>query len=181
MTVKTKAFKTADEYIAQRLDGGVRDPGVIAKEMLGDPDLRRLLVAVVRSYVSNRIRSRVRAIENSAGRGDEVQAHYDSQRRHGLISPSGRQDPGRPINAALHQRDLLGERLSIPNHGYVLYADLTVEMLELRIEWLESINRGNERSIRYYRLLIAEIQAAGVQTLGEAVAAGVVLRDEGAA
>jgi hypothetical protein len=129
----------------------------LAKELL-KPALRVLLAPMVRAYAEARIRGYVRAIENVAGRDGES-----------MISSSVKGDtasaPPSPLNA---RQALLRESVWIPGGaGLVLYADLTVEMAQRRIDYMNGVLEGAAKSIRWLRAVIGAIERAGVETFGE--------------
>jgi hypothetical protein len=148
-------YQSASDFISKRLADGVRDPEMLTDELL-KPRLRGLLAPLVRDYAENRIRAYVRSIENMAGRDESP------------TTATGKYQAA-PFASPLQARQrLLRESVWVPGGaGFVLYADLTVEMVKSRISYMEDVAKGAMRSIRFLEAVISAIERNGVRTFGE--------------
>lgn len=156
MTKDVSGFQSAGEYIGKRLADGERDPDVLSAELM-TARLRSLVAPLVRDYAEGRVRAYVRSLENCAGRREEEEpARPDSPAASSASTPL----------EARHR--LLDEFVWIPGGtGMVRYADLTVEMAQARIAYMEDVVRGAQRSVRWLRAVIGAIERNGVRTFGE--------------
>lgn len=175
-------MQTFDDYITQRVRDGARESAMVAKEyalMVRElTDLDEYLEAlrpVLAAYSDNRLRTRVRVIEREVARTKPAsppksvakaidQAAGKPKGAAGAIEPAAFP----PRESAMEARErMLKEKVLVHGHGFIYWADMTAEYIEIRIEHDLRTIAGVQKSVHFLRRVRATLVRLGVPTVGD--------------
>lgn len=180
-----EAMQSFDDHIKQRIRDGARHAEAIAKEYAAlvhevhdEEDRWAALSSPLTAYAENRIRGWVRAIEREAGEqapppmgpAETIDgAAGEPMDEAEAIQPAAPpQEDAPPPESAMEARErMLRESVLITGYGFVHWADVTVEHIDLRMAHLQSTISGLEESLHFLRRVRATLVRLDAATVGD--------------
>lgn len=170
-----------DDYIKQRIKDGARYADAIAKEyavlvhQAEDAEERwAALSPPLTAYAENRVRGWVRAIEREAAAKQAPPSNVGTKATIGAAgeptedTESMHEAAPPPPESAMEARErMLKESVLITGYGFVHWADVTVEHIDLRMAHLQSTISGLEESLHFLRRVRATLVRLDAATVGD--------------